>query len=277
VRVREAFRSSSEGYPRIEQGDVGVVSSFKTDGAAQIKFEAAGLKTVAKSCFPKLDMLAPQAVADASPSLAPVAARTLHKPAPSTAGAPAEVAVPAVTLSQLRGLLQDYSANMLAEVHQLLLQPDSSPPSEAPWASTETLDMQLLASTLVDRDRQVRQLEEQLAGLQAELAHKEQRVAHFDEELAEATRLLRHRQLDLELQQLRLEERVRSNAELEQAQRTLSTRVEEVHWSARHAAIDLQLAPMTPRSLRAQGSLPWMMRKTRSPGAASAEAAWPHT
>jgi len=72
-------------------------------------------------------------------------------------------------------------------------------------------------------------------------------------------REVRHRQLDLEFQQLKLEERVRSNAELEQQQRHLAVCAEEASLSARHAAIDA--AAMTPRSFRAQGQLPWVLRK----------------
>merc|ERR1711957_556305 len=94
-----------------------------------------------------------------------------------------------------------------------------------------------------------------------DLASKDKRVADLGGDLDAAMREVRHRQLDLEFQQLKLEERVRSNAELENQQRNLTARVEEASLQARHAAIDA--AVMTPRTMRAQGQLPWVLRKTR--------------
>merc|ERR1711971_720783 len=101
------------------------------------------------------------------------------------------------------------------------------PPPGAPQAvgmtqGMETVDMDTLTKVLVDRDREVKDLEVKLAGLQGELAEKDKRVAELGGELDIAVREVRHRQLDLEFQQLKLEERVRTNAELEQAQRVLT-------------------------------------------------------
>jgi hypothetical protein len=81
---------------------------------------------------------------------------------------------------------------------------------------------------------------------------------------------VRHRQLDLEFQQLKLEERTRCNNDLEQAHRSLTARVEDANRDSRHAALDVDLGRTTPRSARVQGSLPWMLRKNRPPGASGA-------
>lgn len=93
---------------------------------------------------------------------------------PAAGTPPSGQAVP-VTLNQLRGLLQDHGASVLTEVHQLLQQRALSLAGGlAPPPSSEgTVDMTMIASTLVERDREVQQLEAQLAGLQAELARKD--------------------------------------------------------------------------------------------------------
>merc|ERR1719293_314907 len=127
----------------------------------------------------------------------------------------------------------------------------------------ETVDMDTLTKVLVERDREVKDLELKLAGLQGELAEKDKRVAELGGELDIAVREVRHRQLDLEFQQLKLEERIRSNAELEHAQRILTARAGEASLNARHAAIDLEMCRSTPRSVRVQGTLPWTLRKNR--------------
>ncbi|CAJ1338993.1 unnamed protein product, partial [Effrenium voratum] len=105
-----------------------------------------------------------------------------------------------------------------------------------------------------------------LAELQADLSAKDKKVSELGGELDVTMREVRHRQLDLEFQQLKLEEKVRNNAELEQAQRVLTARVEEATLQARHAALEADLGRYTPRgALHAQGTLPWTLRKGRLP------------
>jgi len=95
-------------------------------------------------------------------------------------------------------------------------------------------------------------------------------VADLGGELDRTVREVRHKQLDLEFQQLKLEERVRCNAELEQSQRKLTQRVEEASLNSRHAALDVEMCLATPRTLRAQGTLPWTVRKNRLPSMGNA-------
>lgn len=172
-----------------------------------------------------------------------------------------------ITMEQLQGILAEHSMGVLSEVQRML-------PLGATAASTlagvvqgvDGVDISPLAQAVLERDCEVRELEERLASLQLELQGKDQRIAALSNELDSTVREVRHRQLDLEFHQLKLEERVRSNAELEQLQNRLTTQVEEVSLSARHAALDMQMSPMTPRSLCAQGSLSWTLRsKGRSP------------
>lgn len=182
------------------------------------------------------------------------------------AEAPAGAAV-AITMDELKNLLAEHSMGVMSEV-QKMLPGIGAPPADSGWATMPTsdgIDLAALTQALVERDREVQQLEERLSTLQTELRTKDQRVAELTEELDQTVREVRHRQLDLEFHQLKLEERVRANAELEQLQGVLSSRVEEASLSARHAALDMNMPPMTPRSLRAQGSLPWALRKGRSP------------
>lgn len=156
-------------------------------------------------------------------------------------------------MAEVQMLLEEQSAGMLSEVRKLM--PNLGSVDEA-------VDMGTLAKALSDRDSELQGLEAHLAALQADLAGKDKRVAELGSALELSMREVRHRQLDLEFQQLKLEERVRSNAELENQQRNLSARVEEASLNARHAAIDS--AAMTPRGqLRAQGQLPWVLRKQR--------------
>lgn len=166
-------------------------------------------------------------------------------------------------MDDLKRILAEHSEGVLSEVQRML--PMGGVVAVAAEQSAEGVDMGALTQALVERDREVKQLEERLACLQTELQGKDHRVADLSSELDQAVREVRHRQLDLEFHQLKLEERVRSNAELEQLQYRLTTKVEEVSLSARHAALDMQMPPTTPRSLRAQGSLPWTLRKGRSP------------
>lgn len=168
----------------------------------------------------------------------------------------AELPAGVIPVEDLMRILEEHSASVIEEVQKIL-----------PTAGTgaETIDMGVLAEALLERDREVQKLETRLAELQANLADKDRRVADLGCELDATVREVRHRQLDLELQQLKLEERVRSNAELEMVQRSLSMRVEEAALNARHAALDLDLSRSlsTPRGIRAQGALPWTLRKNR--------------
>mmetsp|Transcript_99673 Transcript_99673/g.281357 ORF Transcript_99673/g.281357 Transcript_99673/m.281357 type:complete len:304 (+) Transcript_99673:137-1048(+) len=166
-------------------------------------------------------------------------------------------------------LLEQHSNTLLTEVRKMLPAisvVDGAEGCNVPSAAAvfgDSVDMDTLTKVLVDRDREVQQLEGRLAELQSELARKDKRVAELGGELDTAVREVRHRQLDLEFQQLKLEERVRSNTELEQAQRMLTERVEEASLSARHAALDVEMCRSTPRTVRVQGTLPWTLRKNR--------------
>lgn len=187
------------------------------------------------------------------------------KPAAEAPAAEAPAAeASGVPMDQIRQMLQEHSAGIVAEVQKSL---------QGSGVPGDGLDVHALTLLLSQRDREVQALEAKLAGLNSELSSKDQRMAELSGELDAAVREVRHRQLDLEFQQLKLEERVRSNAELEQSQRALAARVEEAGLQARHAALDAEMGTMgTPRSIRAQGSLPWMLRKSQvlstSPGSA---------
>jgi hypothetical protein len=175
-----------------------------------------------------------------------------------THSAPTSPTVASVTMDDIKKILEEHSAGVLDEVRRLI-------PSISNGVM-ESIDIATLTQSLAERDIEVKELEDKLASLQHELALKDKEAADLTNELDTTLREVRHRQLDLEFQQLKLEERVRSNAELEQAQRLLTSKVEEVSLNARHAAIDAESRTCyTPRSMRAQGSLPWMLRKNRLP------------
>merc|ERR1711879_109664 len=146
---------------------------------------------------------------------------------------------------------------MLAEVRRML--PSMGVESNAECGAA----MDLLTRAVAMRDQEVKELETKLASMQADLSTKDRRVADLSGELDVALREKRHRQLDLEFQQLKLEERVRSNVELEQAQQSLVMRVNEAGLNARHAALDADLDRTMAGTVRVQGSLPWTWRKTR--------------
>lgn len=181
-----------------------------------------------------------------------------RRPQPAGASrqtAPAGEPAP-VSMGELKAMLADHSMSVLSEAQKMLAAADVPGRSEGE-------DMGVLAGMLADRDDEVKQLEEQLAGLQAELATKDRRVADLCGELEPVLREVGHRQLDLEVQQQKLEERVRSNAELEQVQRSLATRLEEVSLSASHAVLDLQMSQTSPGSFSACGAYPWALRQQR--------------
>mmetsp|Transcript_30897 Transcript_30897/g.95031 ORF Transcript_30897/g.95031 Transcript_30897/m.95031 type:complete len:295 (-) Transcript_30897:318-1202(-) len=177
-----------------------------------------------------------------------------------------------LTMNEIKRLLDEHSASVVSEVRKMLPAAPVAVPQAVQNFSGEMIDLSTLTQTLSERDREVRALESQLADLQAELATKDKRVAELGGELDRTVREVRHKQLDLEFQQLKLEERVRSNAELEQAQRKLTARVEEASLNARHAALDVDMCLTTPRTLRAQGTLPWTVRKNRLPAVGPATA-----
>lgn len=173
----------------------------------------------------------------------------------------------AVSLDVLKRLLAEHSAELLSEVRRLVQVTPAAAAHAAvaagPPSAVEGFDLEVLTQAFKERDAEVKTLEARLAELQSQLAVKDQRVAELGGELDKTLREVRHRQLDLEFQQLKLEERVRSNGELEQAQRCLSARVEEASLTAKHAALDMEMRLNTPRSIRAQGSLPWTLRKNK--------------
>lgn len=218
------------------------------------------------------------------PAPAPSASETHHIAGGAEGCMPVEAST-GITETELRAMLEQHSASLLDEVRKMIpptwTDPTAPPvpalpaPGPAPMASHSSMsraglamDAETLARMLVDRDSEVRALEKHLADLQSQLAAKDKRAVELGTELDSAVREVRHRQLDLELQQLKLEERVRSNAELEQAQRLLSARVAEASLQSRHAALDMETARSlsTPRSARIQGTLPWTLRKNKLPG-----------
>jgi len=165
-----------------------------------------------------------------------------------------------VSKDEIRKLLEEHSAGVISEVRRLI-------PSISSGVM-DTIDVTTLSQALAERDQEVKALEQRFAELQADLSTKDKRVAELGGELDSTLREVRHRQLDLEFQQLKLEEKVRYNTELEQAQRMLSARVEEASLQARHAALEADMSRYTPRggsSMHAQGSLPWTLRKGRLP------------
>jgi hypothetical protein len=176
----------------------------------------------------------------------------------------------AVSVGEMKKMLEEHSAGVLNEVRKLLPFPalaDSGLPIDSSNLQAEyqsgSLNLETLTAILAQRDHEVKGLEARLAELQDQLSVKDRRVMDLNGELDCAIREVRHRQLDLEFQQLKLEERVRSNNDLEQAHRSLTARVEEANRDTRHAALDVDLARSLPRSARVQGSLPWMLRKNR--------------
>jgi len=162
-------------------------------------------------------------------------------------------------MDEIKRILEEHSADMMLEVRKMI-------PSISNDAM-EGIDIGTLTQALSERDQEVKNLEARLAALHTDLGSKDKMVMELGQELDTTMREVRHRQLDLEFQQLKLEEKVRNNAELEQAQRALTARVEEASLTARHAALEADMSQQyTPRgTMRAQGSLPWTLRKNRLP------------
>mmetsp|Transcript_68650 Transcript_68650/g.128064 ORF Transcript_68650/g.128064 Transcript_68650/m.128064 type:complete len:272 (+) Transcript_68650:112-927(+) len=209
---------------------------------------------------PDATQTAPVTAPVSPPSAPPPQGR---RPAPAVKPAQAEAIDEApVSTQELKKILAEHGANVIAEVKELLIK--EQPPAD-------TVDAATLTNVLAERDQEVSKLEAQLAELQEVLASKDKRVAELGADLDTVVREVRHRQLDLEFQQLKLEERVRSNTELEQVQRKLAAQVEEVSLNARHAALEADstktTGAMSPRSVRVQGTLPWTLRSKRPAGA----------
>lgn len=196
------------------------------------------------------------------PPAAPPPAGNGRRPNPGVkragnTGAAADDAV--VSMEEMKQLLQQHSDSVLSEVRRMI----PAGGSVQGGTAGNQLDMETLTKILAMRDREVKELETRLSELNNHLSEKDQRVSQLAGELDSTIREVRHRQLDLEFQQLKLDERMRSNNELEQAQRDLSARVDEASLNARHAALDADMSRTTPRSVRVQGSLPWTLRKNR--------------
>mmetsp|Transcript_21148 Transcript_21148/g.34091 ORF Transcript_21148/g.34091 Transcript_21148/m.34091 type:complete len:313 (-) Transcript_21148:132-1070(-) len=183
-----------------------------------------------------------------------------RRPIPGGYKKPEEVESP-VSVRDMQVMLEEHSMGVLNEVRKLI------PTTQVGNADTQSgaLSLEMLTTMLAQRDQEVKSMENYLSELQIQLQAKDQRVADLGMELEGALREVRHRQLDLEFQQLKLEERVRTNAELEQAQRSLVAQVEEASLNSRHAALEVDIGRKSPRSARVQGSLPWMLRKNRQP------------
>lgn len=172
------------------------------------------------------------------------------------------------TLEDVQRMLADHSKAVLSEVRRVVA---AAPPplsaSAAPLALHAPGDggvgAGVLAEVLGARDREVAELEARLEELTGQLGAKDQGVEALSADLDRTMREVRHRQLDLEFHQLKLEEKVRTNAEMEQVQRKLAAQVEDASLSARHAALDVETCRTTPRAVRVQGSLPWTLRKNR--------------
>jgi len=255
------------------------------------------LESGSLSSPPMKSMTAPLSVQNLQPSIQPPRAQAQNpvppaKPPPAASGRrPSNKGLteevlrdvggstePAqLTRNEIKALMEQHSETVVHEVQKLL---SSTEKRMSVPASTElqsfgsvsmsqqhgdTFDLGTLTRTLTERDSEVLALEKQLDELQMVLADKDRRVEELTGELDKTVREVRHKQLDLEFQQLKLEERVRSNSELEQAQRKLTAHVEEASLNARHAALDMDMSVATPRALRAQGSLPWTVRKNRLP------------
>lgn len=169
-------------------------------------------------------------------------------------GTDAADGTPELSLSEAKKLLENHSA----EVCKMMPCVDSSNN-----CGGETIDLECLTKVLAARDEEVKDLEVRLTSIQAELSTKDRRVADLGSELDLAIRQVRHRQLDLEFQHLKLEEMVRANTDMEQAQKQIISRAEEASLNARHVAIDTDASRILQGLNRVQGSLPWTVRKGR--------------
>jgi len=192
---------------------------------------------------------------------------------PEDTAAPSAVAVaaagsagePLMSMTDLRTVLAHHGEAVLGEVRRLVSASTTAAgvrgvaPMEASGG-----DVAFLAEVLRRRDDEVGQLEAQLQALQAQLAEKDEHVFNLRGQLDHTIREVRHRQLDLEFIQTKLEERMRVNVEAEAAQRVMASRIEELSLMAKHCAVDSETcAASSGLSVHAQGALPWSVRKQR--------------
>jgi hypothetical protein len=161
-----------------------------------------------------------------------------------------------ITLSEAKTLLNDHRGAVVSEVQKII------PYMGTSSSGADGLDLETLTRVMAARDAEVKELEASLSNIDDTLSAKDRRIADLNSELDLAIREVRHRQLDLEFQQLKLEETVHSNAEMEQAQKSLVAQVGEAGLNAKHAALDMEVGRMTGM-VRMQGSLPWTVRKQR--------------
>eukprot|EP00930_Biecheleria_cincta_P073335 TRINITY_DN60632_c0_g1_i1.p1 TRINITY_DN60632_c0_g1~~TRINITY_DN60632_c0_g1_i1.p1 ORF type:complete len:266 (+),score=75.27 TRINITY_DN60632_c0_g1_i1:98-895(+) len=193
------------------------------------------------------------------PGMKPVEGLSGAPPPPAAPTSPSGGGGNVIGMEEIKRILEEHSADVMLEVRKMI-------PSISTGAM-EGIDIGTLTQALSERDQEVKNLEARLSALHMDLSSKDKMVMELGQELDTTMREVRHRQLDLEFQQLKLEEKVRNNAELEQAQRVLTARVEEASLTARHAALEADMSQQyTPRgTMRAQGSLPWTLRKNRLP------------
>lgn len=168
-----------------------------------------------------------------------------------------------LTHEDVQRMLADHSRTLLSEVRHIVAAGNGQP--QAALGGGGNVDAGALSEVIGARDREVEALEAQLADLTGSLQAKDATVETLNADMEQALRDVRHRQLDLEFHQQRLEEKVRTNAEMEQVQRKLTAQVEDASLNARHAVLNVETC-RTPRGTRMQGSSPWTVRKNR-PGA----------
>eukprot|EP00927_Polykrikos_kofoidii_P059751 TRINITY_DN54887_c0_g1_i1.p1 TRINITY_DN54887_c0_g1~~TRINITY_DN54887_c0_g1_i1.p1 ORF type:complete len:393 (-),score=51.34 TRINITY_DN54887_c0_g1_i1:90-1148(-) len=143
------------------------------------------------------------------------------------------------------------------------LQSSPLPQKADDFTTAEKAALFPIARLLSDRYRQEQELERHLAKLEELASVKEVRVSRINRDLETALREVRHHRLDVEFQQLKIEELLRSNAELEQSQCKPTCHVDALTLQAKHAAIDAEQCCATPRSVQVQGTLAWTLRKSK--------------
>jgi len=166
-----------------------------------------------------------------------------------------------ITMSEVQDTLRENVKGVLREVHHMKT---SSASQVAPRPQgDDVLSVELLSKAFMERNSEMERLDSEYSAMRNELLVQDTFIAELSNELEMTLREVRHRRLDLELHQLKLEERIRSNAELEQIQRNMSTRIEELGVVARHAelaAASCSSSCSPSGVVRAQGSLPWTLR-----------------
>lgn len=217
---------------------------------------------------------------------APVCARrapSMDNPAP-LAGAVG------FTVDDVKRLLEQHGANLLAEVRRLMPEAWKAEPSGKTQTSilmhSPDVDVEVLGRSLADQDREIKVLEERVAELQAQLDAKDGKAVEVDNALEHAVRDTRHRQVDLEIRERSLAGQQRGNAEVERTQRPQAyfddPRVmpQAGLRTTNSAGTGLCCADvsalggdgaggagMTALFVHAQGTPPWVLRKSRLWGA----------